>query len=155
MTVRSETGPKPSGETLRFMQRLWNLSHALDVRSKRMVATLGVTGAQRLVIRMVGQMPGSSASEIAATLNLHPSTLTGIFARLEERELIRRVMDPSDRRRSQFELTSSGRDVDRERRGTVEAAVRRALGRSNPHQIGEMEALLGLIVDELMRDEGG
>lgn len=30
--------------TLRFMQTLWALVHALEVRSKRMARTLGVTG---------------------------------------------------------------------------------------------------------------
>ena len=41
--------------TLRFMQQLWKLVHALDVRSKRMAKTLGVTGPQRLVVRILGQ----------------------------------------------------------------------------------------------------
>ena len=43
-----------TGETLQFMQRLWDLVHALDVRSKRMAKELGVTGPQRLVIRVLG-----------------------------------------------------------------------------------------------------
>jgi hypothetical protein len=46
-----------SGATLQFMQRMWDLVHALDVRSKRMAKTLGVTGPQRLVVRVLGQSP--------------------------------------------------------------------------------------------------
>ena len=80
MTRLAETREAaPQGETLRFMQQLWKLVHALDVRSKRMAKILGVTGPQRLVIRVVGQygkeMP--SARDIATTLGIHPSTLTG------------------------------------------------------------------------------
>ncbi|HLL21691.1 MAG TPA: MarR family winged helix-turn-helix transcriptional regulator, partial [Kofleriaceae bacterium] len=66
--------PKPQGETLQFMQRLWSLTHALEVRSKRMAKTLGVTGPQRLVIRVIGQTPGMSARDISSTLGIHPST---------------------------------------------------------------------------------
>ena len=81
---------QPAGETLQFMQRMWDFVHALDVRSKRMMSTIGVTGPQRLVIRLVGQNPGRTASDIAKTLGKHPSTLTGVLARLEVRNLILR-----------------------------------------------------------------
>ena len=46
------TKPQPAGETLQFMQRMWDFVHALDVRSKRMMQSIGVTGPQRLVIRL-------------------------------------------------------------------------------------------------------
>src|SRR5262245_56568189 len=120
---------QPMGETLQFMQRVWELVHALDVRSKRMMQTLGVTGAQRLVIRIVGQSPGQTASEIATTLGKHPSTLTGVLARLEDRGLLVRKADADDRRRARFTLTAAGRKIDALRKGTVEAATRRALAR--------------------------
>ncbi len=122
---------QPSGETLRFMQRLW-LAHALDVRSKA---------------------PGCSAGDIADTLNIHRSTVTGILARLVERGLIRRTTDPDDRRRARLELTPRGREIDREKRGTVEGAVRWALGRTNDRKITAVEEVLIALVEELMRDE--
>src|SRR5690348_7616231 len=100
--------PKPHGETLRFMQCLWELMHALDVGSKRMARTLGVTGPQRLVIRVIGQSPALFAGEIAATLGMHPSTLTGIIRRLQTQRLVERAVDPTDRRRVRFRLTSRG-----------------------------------------------
>jgi MarR family transcriptional regulator, organic hydroperoxide resistance regulator len=112
-------GHRPQGETLQFMQQLWQLAHALEVRSKRMARTIGVTSPQRLVIRVVGQAPQLAAREIAATLGIHPSTLTGVLARLERQGLITRKIDPEDRRRSRFQLTRAGEQVDRERKGTV------------------------------------
>src|SRR5262245_57329782 len=127
--MATSSKPQPMGETLQFMQCMWDFVHALDVRSKRMMSTIGVTGPQRLVIRLVGQKPGQTASDIASMLGKHPSTLTGVLARLEQRNLISREIDPEDRRRARFTLTSAGKRIDRERRGTVEAATRRALGR--------------------------
>jgi len=135
------------------MQRLWELVHALAVRSKRMGRTLGVTGPQRLVIRVVGQSPDATASEISEILGLHPSTLTGVLARLENQRLLHRKVDVADRRRARFRLTPAGRRIDRERKGTVEAAVRRAMGRAEPAMIAQTEALLALLVDELARGD--
>jgi DNA-binding MarR family transcriptional regulator len=144
---------QPAGETLQFMQRMWELVHALDVASKRMAQTIGVTGPQRLVIRLVGQAPGQTASEIAAALGKHPSTLTGVLARLEDRGLLRRTADRADRRRALFTLTPAGKRIDRERKGTVEAAVRRALGRASAGDVAGMQTTLRLLVEELERED--
>lgn len=144
---------EPTGETLKFMQRMWDLVHALDVRSKRMAKSVGVTGPQRLVIRVIGQRTDPTASDIAATLNMHPSTLTGIVSRLQNQGLITRALDKDDRRRSRFMLTDRGLKVDRERKGTVEAAVRRALGRAKPQVTESAVEMLELLVAELHRDE--
>src|SRR3954469_2672683 len=126
---------RPGGQTLAFMRALWELTHALQVSSKRMARTLGVTGPQRLVIRVVGQTPGIAARDLAEELGLHPSTLTGVLDRLGRQGFILRKVDPTDRRRARFQLTARGKKVDAEKRGTVEAAVRRALGRADAQTI--------------------
>ncbi|HUJ60448.1 MAG TPA: MarR family transcriptional regulator [Kofleriaceae bacterium] len=144
---------QPSGATLQFMQGLWLLVHALDVRSKRMTQTIGVTGPQRLVLRIVGQRPDQTASDIAATLGKHPSTLTGVLARLEGRGLILREVDKEDRRRARFKLTPAGKRVDRERKGTVEAAVRRALGRVDETTVTATSELVAVLCEELIRED--
>jgi DNA-binding MarR family transcriptional regulator len=135
------------------MQRLWDLAHALDVRSKRMARDLGVTGPQRLVVRVVGQSPGIAASQIASTLGMHPSTLTGVLGRLQRQGLIDRAVDPDDRRRAQFTLTAKGARIDRERKGTVEAAVRRGLARAGDPMILATTSMIALLVAELGRDD--
>jgi DNA-binding MarR family transcriptional regulator len=144
---------QPTGETLQFMQRMWDFVHALDVRSKRMMKSLGVTGPQRLVIRIVGQKPGQTASDIASMLGKHPSTLTGVLARLEARQLILREVDPADRRRARFKLTAGGKKINSLNKGTVEAATRRALGRVSPIAVDTTLDLVGKLVEELVRDE--
>jgi DNA-binding MarR family transcriptional regulator len=141
----------PSGDTLQFMQRLWDLVHALEVRSKYMGRHLGVTGPQRLVLRIVGQSPRCTAREISSTLGLHPSTLTGILARLEQRGLLTRTIDRADRRRARFALTRAGAAINRERRGTVEAAVRRAIARTPPPAILATAAFMELLAAELAK----
>jgi DNA-binding MarR family transcriptional regulator len=134
------------------MQRMWDLVHALDVRSKRMARTIGVTGPQRLVVRVLGRSPLMTASDIAKMLGMHPSTLTGVLSRLAERGILERAVDDADRRRARFRLTVLGRRIDRERKGTVEAAVRRALARANASIIDKASIMLALLTEELARE---
>lgn len=115
------------GRVLDFMRLLWAVDHGLTRISKRMERTLGVTGPQRLVVRLVGHWPGISAGALAQTLHVHPSTLTGVLRRLTDRGALERRQDPVDARRALFHLTRRGQDLDELRSGTVEARVRAAL----------------------------
>src|SRR5262245_24693667 len=105
--------PPVLGELLDFMRLMWAVDHALHRSSKRMHAAIGVTGSQRLVVRIVGKFPGIGAGQLAQLLHLHPSTLTGVLDRLEARQLIRRGRDPRDGRRALFMLTARGARIDR------------------------------------------
>ena len=131
MTARrvDVTASRPADlpEVLQFMQLLWAVAHGLERTSKRMGVELGVTGPQRLVLRVVGLFPGLSAGELAAVLHVHPSTLTGVLQRLVAQRLLRRVESPKDRRRAVLRLTVRGRQVNVPGAGTVEAAIAAAL----------------------------
>src|SRR5919201_6945693 len=119
----------PLGAVLDFMRLLWAVDHALQSASKRMEAAYGVTGPQRLVVRIVGRFPGITAGRVAEILHVHPSTLTGVLKRLESRAIVQRRPDPRDARRALLALTNKGRRLDTLRTGTVEQAVRRVLTR--------------------------
>jgi DNA-binding MarR family transcriptional regulator len=134
---------------LAFMRQLWALSHALDAASKRMQSGLGVTGPQRLVIRLVGRFPGISAGDLAALMHTHPSTLTGVLQRLEQRRLVQRASDPADARRARFRLTAAGRRIDRRRTGTVEASVAAALSAASASELRAASRLLGRLARQL------
>ena len=110
-------------DVLGFMRLLWAVVHGVERSSKGMAADLGVTGPQRLVLRVVGLFPGLSAGDLAAVLHVHPSTLTGVLQRLVSQRMLVRIADPADRRRAVLRLTPSGGRVNAKRRGTVEAAV--------------------------------
>jgi len=117
----------PLGTVLEFMQLIWRLDNALQKTSKRMQIHLGLTGPQRLVIRVLGRFPGMRAGQLAELLCVHPSTLTPVLQRLERRGLVVRRQDPRDGRRALLGLTVKGRQLDYDSEGTVEAAVRLAI----------------------------
>lgn len=139
------------GVVLEFMRTLWALDHELQRRSRRMAVHQGVTGPQRLTLRIIGRNPGISAGGLAAILHLHPSTLTEILRRLQRRGFVRRTSDPNDRRRALFDLTVPGRRCDAARSGTVESAVRAALARLSGREIASARAVLARLARELRR----
>ncbi len=128
---------------LDFLRALWELDHALGARSKRMLADLGVTGPQRLVVRALGLRPGAAPAELARLLHLHPASVTRLVASLARRGLVARAPHPRDSRRLQLRLTPRGARVDAARTGTVEAAVAAVLRRRGAREVAAARDLLG------------
>ncbi len=141
------------GHVLDFMRLLWAVDHGLQSVSKRLESTVGVTGPQRLVIRIVGQFPGISAGDLATILHIHPSTLTGVLKRLVSRGELERRADPADARRAQFSLTLSGQRLNRMRAGTVESAVQRTLQQLPPEKVDTAREVLTALARELNASE--
>jgi DNA-binding MarR family transcriptional regulator len=137
------------GATLDFLRLLWAINHGLNTTSRKMQSEFGVTGQQRLVIRIVGAQPGLSAGDLARILHIHPSTLTGILQRLAERGLLRRIAHPDDARRVQLELTAKGKRLTAPGVGAVETAVKRVLGRFGDSDLQSTRDLLTAIADGL------
>ena len=119
-------------DVLQFMQLLWAVVHGMERRSKRMSGAIGITGPQRLVLRVAGLSPGLSAGDLATILHVHPSTLTGVLQRLVDQRLLVRLNDPHDRRKAVLTLTAHGRRVNAKGHGTVESAVAEALEAISP-----------------------
>ncbi|XXT82880.1 MarR family transcriptional regulator [Sorangium sp. So ce726] len=136
------------------MKLLWAVDHGLQSTSKRMEAKMGVTGPQRLVIRIVGRYPGISAGQLAEIMQLHPSTLTGVLKRLQERGIIERRVDPKDGRRALLGLTARGRELDSLRTGTVEAAVRQALKSVPRRKLDAAQDVLAAVAEALQPQPG-
>jgi MarR family transcriptional regulator, organic hydroperoxide resistance regulator len=137
------------GAVLEFMRLLWAINHGLSKTSRKMHSTFGVTGQQRLVIRLVGAFPGVSAGDLARILHIHPSTLTGILQRLGARGLVKRSYHPEDARRLQLELTARGRRLLVPAIGTVESAVKRALSRFSDEEIEPTRQVLTALSESL------
>jgi DNA-binding MarR family transcriptional regulator len=138
----------PLGEVLEFLRLIWAVHHGLEKTSKKMDARLGVTGPQRLVVRIVGRFPGIPAGRLAQILHVHPSTLTGVLKRLQRRGFIERRPDPRDGRRASLGLTERGRRLD-VAAGTVEASVNRALRAAGSHHVRAAGRVLRILAETL------
>ncbi len=131
--------------TLDFMRILWTLEHGLQSASKRMESSLGVTGPQRLVLRIVNRHPGISAGDLAHVAKLHPSTITGIVQRLVRKGLVSVERDAADNRRIRLELRPEAMPFTRSMKGTVEAAVKRTLDQIPKQQLLQARAVLSAL----------
>jgi MarR family transcriptional regulator, organic hydroperoxide resistance regulator len=143
----------PLDPTLDFMRLLWSIEHHLQSTSKLMGARLGITGPQRLVLRVVAQYPGISAKEVADIVRLHPSTITGILQRLTNKGFLLRAQDPVDTRRVRLRIQPSARQFTRHVKGTVEYAVERALKRVPTASVRAARAVLVAIAASLESDQ--
>jgi len=135
---------------LEFLRLLWGLDQGLQRQSKEMLRAVGVTGPQRLVIRIVGRFPGISAGRLARIIHLHPSTLSGVLNRLESRKFLERATDPWDGRRSMFRLTEKGRTADAQTAGTVEATVEAVLAGVPEEKLQAVTDVLGALAAALV-----
>lgn len=127
--------PIDLGPDLAFLSELWALDHALQKCSKRMARDLGVTGPQRLALRLVSRFPGLPAGRLATLLHLHPSTVTGVVKRLVGSGLLARRSDGSDRRRCRLQVTPAGLALLGAPQPTIEAVVLKAVRSLSPHEV--------------------
>ena len=141
---------EPPGDVLGFLRLLWAIDHGLQLRSKKMERELGVTGPQRLVLRVLRRYPHLTAGQLAAMLHVHASTLTGVLVRMKRRGLILRSIDKEDRRRCRLTLTALGRRIEGTRAGTVEADVAAALSGLTPLELAVAHRALARVGSQLL-----
>ncbi|MBQ4834055.1 MarR family transcriptional regulator [Pseudoalteromonas sp. MMG010] len=81
---------------------------AIDLHSKQLNKTSGLTGPQLLIMQEVFKTDGITASRIAQNVNLSPATVTNILDRIESRGLVTRIRSLTDKRRVSLHLTEQG-----------------------------------------------
>lgn len=138
-------GPDP---ILEFIRRMWAVDHELQRVSKRMVDRIGLTAPQRLAVRFIGRHSGVTPGRLAELLHMHAGTVTGIVRRLDELGFVVQTRSDEDTRRRHLALTAKGRQIDRRRKGTVEAAVRRTVSTATS---GELAAA-ARVMDRLAKN---
>ena len=141
------------GRVLSFMQVLWDLQQGLNRRSQAMLRQHGVTGPQRLVIRVVGRLGPISPASLARVLRIHPASVTRLARKLERRGMVQRKPHPTDKRQILLALGPAGVRVNHMRRGTVEHAIETALSRSTETEMQAATALLRRAVRQLGPDQ--
>ena len=111
-------------DTLEFIRVLWALDESLQILSRRMELRLGVTGPQRMVLRLISRFPGIPASVISQILKLHSSTVNNAVHSLEAKGHLVRIITEEDGPSGILELTESGLAIAKPQDRTIESAVR-------------------------------
>lgn len=74
-----------------------------------LITPLGLSLLEWYALRALYADDGVSASELALAVCRHPSSMTALLDRMEEKGLLHRQMDPSDRRSVRIFLSEGGR----------------------------------------------
>lgn len=152
--VRLATPARPKKNldpVLSFLRLLWAVDHGLGKISKKLLATMGITAEQRMILRFVGSNGAVAAGELARLLHVDAGTISASLRRLEEQGLVSRSRGEGDARRVDVELTRKGKTFDAPAKNTAEDAVARALGKAAPRDVAATHRLLEDVVAELGR----
>ncbi len=76
---------------------------------EQLVSVLGLSVLEWYALRALYREDGLSASRLACDVCRHPSSMTALLDRMEEKRLLRREIDPDDRRSVRVFLTDQGR----------------------------------------------
>lgn len=100
--------PTGDDQEAAIVAALRRIVRAIDLRSRRLVETSGLTGPQLLVLRQTSRLSGAPISALARAVDLSQPTVSGIIDRLEKRGLVRRARDTGDRRIVLVTVTTEG-----------------------------------------------
>jgi len=84
---------------------LRRITRAIDLHSRQLIQSHGLTGPQVLLLKKLLTDGGMSVGDLARRVNLSHATVTDILNRLEKRNLVRRVRSELDRRRVRVTAT--------------------------------------------------
>lgn len=84
------------------------ITRAIDMSSKRLVKSAGLTAPQFLVLQTLSTGYPKKPSDIAKEVYLSQATVTSIVDRLSKAELVRREKSETDRRVINIYLTAEG-----------------------------------------------
>jgi DNA-binding MarR family transcriptional regulator len=111
--------------------------HALAVR----LARLDLAPSEQNVLAVLADGGRRTVGDLATATGTRPTTLTSVLDRLERRHLIRRQLDPADRRSFLVTLTPAGRQAARSVRVAITELERAALAELTPAQLAGFHAV--------------
>jgi DNA-binding MarR family transcriptional regulator len=122
---------------------LKRLAWVVKERAGGAFGSTGLSPYHYAVLALLDEQPPETQAMIADALGYDRSHLVGLLDELEERGLLERKRDPSDRRRHLVSLTSEGRRALGRLRAVVKQVDDEFLAPLDP---GEREALHGLLL---------
>lgn len=131
MTTRRPASCATAGDWLALDRQLCHAIYAASLSMtklyKPLLAPLGLTYPQYLVMLALWESDDCSVGELGQRLSLDSGTLTPLLKRLESAGRLQRLRDASDERRVRLRLTAAGRAL-REQALAVPQAIACASG---------------------------
>jgi DNA-binding MarR family transcriptional regulator len=126
---------------------LYSASHAVTSYYRPILAELGLTYPQYLVMLALWQHPELTMKELGPMLHLDSGTLSPLLKRLEQQGLVRRARSAEDERSVSLTLTHDGEAL-RARAAGVPSAIQTAMGLDD-EQLARLRAQLRDLADSV------
>jgi DNA-binding MarR family transcriptional regulator len=124
-----DNGPRPPAALIERLPFLLKRAYALvEQATERELARLSINGREFAVLTVVDAEGPASQQRLAGRIGVDRTTMVALIDALEEKRLVRRGRDPSDRRAYVLEATSAGRKTLRNALKAVELGEQQALG---------------------------
>lgn len=96
---------------LKILQGLRKIIRAVDIHSRKLVATHDITGPQLICLTIIVEDGPLTLKQVAERAFLSPSTVVGILDRLSSKGLVLRTRDSRDRRLVNVTATAPGHEL--------------------------------------------
>ncbi|MBQ8934318.1 MAG: MarR family transcriptional regulator [Lachnospiraceae bacterium] len=126
---------------------LTNAQNTVFSYFKKELSGLDVTPIQYATLKCLWEQDGQMPSQLAETLNLDSSTVTGILGRLEDKKLISRSFRVDDRRKVIVHLTDEGRALEQPVSEIIERLNREVTAGLSPQEMDVFHHHLQVISD--------
>jgi len=90
---------------------LFQIGNSIQAFNKRSEKKLGLSLVQWCLLKRLIDMPATPAHSLAASVGVHPSSLTQTLKRLERKKLIFIICDPKDSRKKLISITRAGMEL--------------------------------------------
>jgi DNA-binding MarR family transcriptional regulator len=106
------TGGSPNVDVTNLvMSALRRIIRAIDLHSRSLIHSYGLTGPQLVVLKELLNSSPTSVGELARAVSLSQATVTGILDRLERKAMVTRARSTDDRRKVLVSHADAARDV--------------------------------------------
>ncbi len=112
---------------------------------ERLIAPLGLSVLEWYALRALYEEDGMSASHLACSVCRHPSSMTTLLDRMEEKHLLRREIDAEDRRSVRVFLTPEGRTCEARVRAAQQQIEQLLAGSITPEQMAVFRHVLAVL----------
>jgi DNA-binding MarR family transcriptional regulator len=115
-------------------------------------ADTGLSTTLLSALATVDRVGPVTLGDLAAAERVRPPSMTRVIAKLEERALVERLVDPQDRRVARVRTTAEGRRLLTRSRTRKNALLAQRLRDLNPAELAALEAALPVL--EKLAEEG-
>ena len=138
-----------ASDTASIVNDVRRIVRVLREASRAIEQSVGLSGAQLFVLRVLADQPAMSLNELAARTLTHQSTVSVVVRRLVDAELVRREVSAEDARRVVLALTPEGKALIRRAPGAGQERLFAGIARLSESERGRLSVLMSRLVEEM------